>query len=83
MESILDTFIISPYVHEQIIKILPKEKGEEIKSDELNCMREREREREREIYFAPKITSSFRRWQNEILRIISERSSSSFFFCFG
>jgi hypothetical protein len=47
MESILDTFIISPYVHEQIIKILPEEKSEGIKSDELNCMRERERERER------------------------------------
>ena len=47
MKSILDTSIISPYVHEHIIKILPMEKDAENKSDELNCMRMRDRERER------------------------------------
>jgi hypothetical protein len=36
MKSILDTFIVSPNVHEQILKILYKEKGEQIKSDELS-----------------------------------------------
>ncbi len=36
MKSILDTFIIYPNVKEQIIKILPKLSGKEIKLDALS-----------------------------------------------
>ena len=70
MKSILDTFIIYPNVKEQIIKILPKLSGKEIKLDALSYglafitsawEREREREREGGIYFAPKVIIP-RRW---------------------